>query len=84
MNTHTMRAVGPDATSISLSFDSAREVHSGLENAVNTLIASAAVERRCGIRVTRHQPGAYTVSLDDTVPFGETHETHETHEAIAA
>jgi hypothetical protein len=74
MNTHTMQATGPDATSIKLSFASAHDVHHGLESAVNTLIASAAVERRCGIRVTRHEPGAYTVSLDDTVPFGETHE----------
>ncbi|HET8877972.1 MAG TPA: hypothetical protein VFN00_00835 [Arthrobacter sp.] len=74
MNTHTMQTTGPDATSIKLSFASAQDVHHGLENAVNTLIASAAVERRCGIRVTRHEPGAYTVSLDDTVPFGETHE----------
>ena len=74
MNTHTMHGEGSDATSIKLSFASAHEVHHGLENAVNTLIASAAQGGRCGIRVTRHQPGAYTVALDDTVPFGETHE----------
>lgn len=74
MNTHTMRTQASDATSIKLSFASAEEVHRGLENAVNTLIASAVQDRRCGIRVTRHEPGAYTVALDDTVPFGETHE----------
>jgi len=74
MNTHTMRTQASDATSIKLSFASAHEVHLGLENAVNTLIASAAQDRRCGIRVTRHEPGAYTVALDDSVPFGETHE----------
>ncbi len=74
MNTHTMQPQGSDATSIKLSFASAHEVHHGLENAVNALIASAVQDRRCGIRVTRHEPGAYTVALDDTVPFGETHE----------
>ncbi|WP_186467036.1 hypothetical protein [Arthrobacter sp. UKPF54-2] len=74
MNTHTMPAQAADATSIRLSFASAHEVHHGLETAVNTLIASAVQDRRCGIRVTRHEPGAYTVALDETVPFGETHE----------
>ena len=74
MNTHTMQTQASDATSIKLSFASAHEVHRGLETAVNTLIASAAQDRRCGIRVTRHEPGAYTVALDETVPFGETHE----------
>jgi hypothetical protein len=74
MNTHTMQPEGLDATSIRLSFASAHEVHHGLENAVKTLIASAAQARRCGIRVTRHEPGAYTVAFDETVPFGETHE----------
>jgi len=74
MNTHTMRTEASDATSIKLSFASAHEVHDGLDDAVNTLIASAAQERRCGITVTRHEPGAYTVALDETVPFGETRE----------
>ncbi|MDQ0754457.1 hypothetical protein [Arthrobacter sp. B3I4] len=74
MNTHTMQSHGSDGTSIKLSFASAHEVHHGLESAVKTLIASAAQDRRCGIKVTRHEPGAYTVALDDTVPFGETHE----------
>jgi hypothetical protein len=74
MNTLTMQTRASDATSIQLSFASAHEVHHGLENAVNTLIASALQDRRCGIRVTRHEPGAYTVALDETVPFGETHE----------
>ncbi len=74
MNTHTMRTLAPEATSIKLSFANAHEVHHGLENAVQTLIASAVQDRRCGIRVTRHEPGAYTVALDETVPFGETHE----------
>ena len=74
MNTHSTQAHAADGTSIKLSFAAAHEVHSGLENAVNTLIASAVQDRRCGIRVTRHEPGAYTVALDETVPFGETHE----------
>ncbi|MET3809901.1 hypothetical protein [Arthrobacter sp. UYEF3] len=74
MNTHTMQTATSDAKSIKLSFASADEVHHGLETAVNTLIASAVQEGRCGIRVTRHEPGAYTVALDETVPFGETHE----------
>jgi hypothetical protein len=74
MNTHLMPTEASDATSIKLSFASAHEVHHGLETAVNALIASAVQDRRCGIRVTRHEPGAYTVALDETVPFGETHE----------
>ena len=74
MNTHTTQTPSLGATSIKLSFASAHEVHHGLENAVNTLIASAVQDRRCGIRVTRHEPGAYTVALDESVPFGETHE----------
>lgn len=74
MNTHPTQTQSPGATSIKLSFASAHEVHHGLENAVNTLIASAVQDRRCGIRVTRHEPGAYTVAFDESVPFGETHE----------
>jgi len=74
MNLYPLQTRADEATSIELTFASADEVHDGLETAVNTLIASAMQDRRCGIRVTRREPGAYTVALDDTVPFGETHE----------
>ena len=60
--------------SILLAFTSADQVHEGLENAVEALIEAAAQEGTCGIRVTRLEPGRYTVALDDSVPFGETHE----------
>ena len=31
-------------------------------------------QRFAGILVTRHEPGRYTLALNDTVPFGETRE----------
>lgn len=63
-----------DVRSIDLAFTSADQVHDGLESAVETLIATAAQEGTCGIKVTRLEPGRYTVALDESVPFGETHE----------
>ncbi|HEY3572515.1 MAG TPA: hypothetical protein VGK98_01675 [Arthrobacter sp.] len=33
-----------------------------------------APQRFAGILVTRHDPGRYTLTLSDTVPFGETRE----------
>lgn len=41
---------------------------------METLIETAAQEGTCGIKVTRLEPGRYTVALDESVPFGETHE----------
>lgn len=55
-------------------FTSADQVHKGLDTAVEALIRTAAEDGTCGIRVTRLQPGRYTVALDESVPFGETHE----------
>ncbi|MCA4134192.1 hypothetical protein [Arthrobacter sp. M4] len=63
-----------EATSIRLSFERADEVHEGLDRAVETLIETAAESGDCGILVTRHEPGTYTVALDQSVPFGQTHE----------
>jgi hypothetical protein len=60
--------------SIDLRFSTADEMHEGLENAVATLIQTAAKEAACGILVTRLHPGRYTVALDESVPFGETYE----------
>ncbi|HJV99790.1 MAG TPA: hypothetical protein VJ617_11925 [Arthrobacter sp.] len=60
--------------SIDLEFASAEEVHEGLDNAVATLIKTAAKDAACGILVTRLHPGRYTVALDESVPFGETYE----------
>jgi len=60
--------------SIDLEFSTADEVHEGLDNAVATLIETAAKDAACGILVTRLHPGRYTVALDDSVPFGETYE----------
>ena len=60
--------------SIDLEFSSAEEVHEGLDNAVATLIETAAKDAACGILVTRLHPGRYTVALDESVPFGETYE----------
>ena len=60
--------------SIRLTFSTAEEVHDGLESAVQELIETAVEDGNCGIRVTRHEPGTFTVALDDSVPFGETYE----------
>ncbi|MDQ0616628.1 hypothetical protein [Arthrobacter globiformis] len=70
----TSDARSADARSIDLAFTSADQVHDGLESAVETLIETAAQEGNCGIKVTRLEPGRYTVALDESVPFGETHE----------
>ncbi|MFP3579656.1 hypothetical protein [Arthrobacter sp. fls2-241-R2A-200] len=59
---------------IRLSFSKADEIHDGLERAVEALINNAAVDADCGIMVTRHEPGTYTVALDESVPFGQIHE----------
>lgn len=63
-----------EAASIHLSFERADEVHEGLDRAVTALIETAAASGECGILVTRHEPGNYTVALDPSVPFGQTHE----------
>lgn len=59
---------------INLEFSTVDEVHAGLDDAVATLIEYAAKDAACGILVTRLHPGRYTVSLDESVPFGETYE----------
>lgn len=68
MSTATM-----EAQSISLSFETAEEVHEGLDRAVGSLIETAQTAN-CGILVTRHEPGEYTVALDESIPFGQTRE----------
>ena len=67
-------ADAPELRSIDLEFSSAREVHTGLEEAVAELIEVASKDASCGILVTRLHPGRYTVALDQSVPFGETYE----------
>ncbi|GAB3570339.1 hypothetical protein GCM10027405_34880 [Arthrobacter alkaliphilus] len=69
MTTSTM-----ERQEIRLSFSSVDEVHAGLDSAVATLIEAAAENGHCGILVTRHEPGTYTVALDESVPFGQTRE----------
>ena len=47
----------------------------GLLNEAEAVLRQAAMLQRCaGILVTRHDPARYTLSLSDTVPFGETWE----------
>jgi hypothetical protein len=67
-------AEAQELRSIDLHFSSADEVHAGLDNAVASLIETAAKDAACGILVTRLHPGRYTVALDNSVPFGETYE----------
>lgn len=74
MTSATMERQTTDVRSIHLTFSTAEEVHDGLESAVKELIEAAVADGNCGIRVTRHEPGAFTVALDESVPFGETYE----------
>lgn len=61
-----------DPTSIRVRVSRADEVLPGLDAAVQSLIQTAMQECSCGIRITRHGPGDYTVALDRSVRFGET------------
>ncbi|MEZ2391145.1 hypothetical protein AB6813_16670 [bacterium RCC_150] len=70
-----MTTTATERHEIHLSCSSVEEAHAGLDQAVNTLIEAAAENGRCGILVTRHEPGSYTVALDESVPFGQTRET---------
>ncbi|QCO96710.1 hypothetical protein FCN77_01965 [Arthrobacter sp. 24S4-2] len=74
MSSAIMESQTTDIRSIHLTFSSAEDVHGGLDSAVKELIEAAVEDGNCGIRVTRLEPGAYTVALDDSVPFGETYE----------
>ena len=74
MSSAIMESQTSNVRSIRLTFSTAEEIHDGLENAVQELIEAAVEDGNCGIRVTRHESGAYTVALDDSVPFGETYE----------
>lgn len=74
MSSAILESQTTNVRSIRLTFATAEEVHDGLESAVKELIEAAVEDGNCGIRVTRHEPGAFTVALDETVPFGETYE----------
>jgi hypothetical protein len=54
--------------------DTARQLEERLNAAVRDLQDVAARTRPRGILVTRINPGHYTVSLSDKVPFGVTRE----------
>lgn len=54
--------------------DTALHLEERLNAAVRNLQDVAIRTRRHGIRVTRLNPGHYTVSLSDKVPFGITRE----------
>ncbi|NYE95446.1 hypothetical protein FHU41_001696 [Psychromicrobium silvestre] len=45
-----------------------------LDNAEAELRQVAMTQHLAGILITRHHPGRYTISLNDSVPFGETRE----------
>ncbi|WP_426997898.1 hypothetical protein [Pseudarthrobacter sp. N5] len=63
-----------DSRVIKLQFSSADEIHDGLDSAVESLITTAVQDGNCGILVTRHEPGQYSVALDESVPFGKIYE----------
>ena len=54
--------------------ETAQQLDDRLNDAVLNLQAVATRTRQHGILVTRLNPGHYTVSLSDTVPFGVTRE----------
>ncbi|MCO4253733.1 hypothetical protein [Pseudarthrobacter cellobiosi] len=45
-----------------------------LKLALGTAIQAAKVEKTCGVLVTRHHYGKFTVALSPTVPYGQTYE----------
>lgn len=49
-------------------------MESELSAAIDVLKQAAFAEHLCGILITRHGTGKYTVSLSDDVPFGLTRE----------
>jgi hypothetical protein len=53
---------------------SRRHLHELLTGAEELLRSKAITDGNAGILVTRYSPSRYTVALNDTVPFGETHE----------
>ncbi len=61
------------AEHVDVRVDSAREIEERLNAAVRDLQPLAASARH-GILVTRHNPGHFTVSLSQDVPFGLTRE----------
>lgn len=42
--------------------------------ALRTAIQAATAESTCGVLITRHHYGRFTVALSRTVPYGQTHE----------
>jgi hypothetical protein len=67
MNTTTAEVV-------EVKVETARQLEERLDAAVRDLQLVAARTRNRGILVTRLNPGHYTLSLSDTVPFGLTRE----------
>lgn len=64
----------PTAEVLEVKVETARQLEERLDAAVRNLQLVAARTRSRGILVTRLDPGHYTVSLSDTVPFGVTRE----------
>lgn len=62
------------AGSIELTVDHAKQLPERLSDAEATLRCLANETGASGILVTRHDFHRYTLSLDRSVPFGETHE----------
>jgi hypothetical protein len=58
----------------SLTAQTASEADQLLNAAVEELQKIAAIDRECGILVTRIAPGQFTVELSDDVPYGITQE----------
>lgn len=48
-----------------------------LNSAVDQARQYASTTALCGVLVTRHAHDTYTVSVSESVPFGETHERHD-------
>lgn len=66
--------MSPTDTAIAVTASDHAGMERHLEEAVKALRARAIPEERKGILVTRHDYGSFTVSLSESVPYGQTRE----------
>ncbi|BAS14227.1 hypothetical protein AHiyo8_25300 [Arthrobacter sp. Hiyo8] len=59
---------------LEVTVSNAAAMETELAAAVEAVRQAALAERRCGILITRHGAGKYTVGLSEDVPFGLTWE----------
>lgn len=55
----------------------AKSVHAGLDDAITLAESMARQEGRCGVLVTRHDYGRFSVTISPEVPYGTTQEAQD-------